>query len=232
MLLTATPMNILHSEWQDGCSGKRTSPGIMRQSSKRCRFEAGSNADLALELELTPTPKHTGAHTLKLEPTPQLVYSARSVLGGRPYQEDTYCVKPNFASKRPTYTPASRQSEGDDTSSANIHLQEHTGQLPSESHKELSLAGVFDGHGGAAVSKFVADNITSCLVRALEETHSTTSSQCTDQQMKESIHRAFVAVDQQLPSADNMPQECGTTAAVAVWDDSNIYVGNCGESTN
>lgn len=76
--------------------------------------------------------------------------------------------------------------------------------------------GVFDGHGGAKASAFVAENVASYLEAGLKQTKS----------IKTALTGCYEALDREFMETDNND---GTTAISALVVDKTLYVANAGD---
>jgi len=79
---------------------------------------------------------------------------------------------------------------------------------------------IFDGHGGAEVAKYCSENLHERI---------TTEPTFLSGDFEASIKSGFLKVDQEVGDNLNKPTE-GTTALIALIDDTRILVGNAGDS--
>ena len=83
---------------------------------------------------------------------------------------------------------------------------------------KVSLFGIFDGHGGADVVKFVKDRLPQLIKTYLNDL-------CP---VEQAFKNAFEKVDQELKFFDS--EYIGTTATIVLIKDNNIYCANVGDS--
>ncbi|XP_002961890.2 protein phosphatase 1G [Selaginella moellendorffii] len=82
----------------------------------------------------------------------------------------------------------------------------------------VSLIGVYDGHGGDQVARFCAGSMSTIL---------DCNQAFRDGNYARSLHQVFMEADSRAPGADC----CGSTATVAlVTDDGQVFLGNVGDS--
>ena len=83
---------------------------------------------------------------------------------------------------------------------------------------KVSLFGIFDGHGGSDVVKFVKDRLPQLIKTYLNDL-------CP---VEQAFKNAFEKVDQELKFFDS--EYIGTTATIVLIKDNNIYCANVGDS--
>lgn len=88
----------------------------------------------------------------------------------------------------------------------------------------FKLFGVFDGHAGSDVSKFVKENIEIYLKEALTYYN---ENNFTEEGIFHALKRCFILLDTNLPKDI---EDQGTTATVALVIEDNIWVANVGDS--
>eukprot|EP00195_Chlamydomonas_chlamydogama_P007383 CAMPEP_0202904626 /NCGR_PEP_ID=MMETSP1392-20130828/30372_1 /ASSEMBLY_ACC=CAM_ASM_000868 /TAXON_ID=225041 /ORGANISM="Chlamydomonas chlamydogama, Strain SAG 11-48b" /LENGTH=469 /DNA_ID=CAMNT_0049592355 /DNA_START=121 /DNA_END=1530 /DNA_ORIENTATION=+ len=85
-----------------------------------------------------------------------------------------------------------------------------------------ALFGVFDGHGGACVSNFCAQNMADCIAQKL-------SCASSSSQEATAVQEAFVSLDEQM-SQQVQGDQGGSTAVIVLVNEDRILCANCGDS--
>lgn len=132
-------------------------------------------------------------------------YAVRWETGGRPYNEDRYVAAPHFASI---------SSASTDSGTSNS----------TDSHVDLHMYAVFDGHGTDYCSQFASANIGRHIKQHLKEGTS-------EEFIRKAIEQSFMGIDGDLRQDDHKmhAQLAGTTAVVSLVGSDKIYVGSCGK---
>lgn len=100
------------------------------------------------------------------------------------------------------------------------HYMEDT-HIVSELSASQALVGVFDGHGGDAVSHFMRDHAT----RIFTETKEFKEGRYTD-----ALARTFLNADAELRRKKDLRNQCGSTATLLFFNGDTLHVGNVGDS--
>ena len=92
----------------------------------------------------------------------------------------------------------------------------------------ISVYGVFDGHGGGEISKFLKDEFWNFLTAEFK------SISCLDHsnEVKNAIHTTFLKIDRHLSTIRAIGQnhDPGSTAVIALKIKNKLYLGNLGDS--
>jgi serine/threonine protein phosphatase PrpC len=96
------------------------------------------------------------------------------------------------------------------------------------------LLGIFDGHSGAAASRFAKENIIECLMHTTQfnsycEALKTNDAEADIQLLKEALEDAFLSLDSLMRTSDTIGYE-GCTAVVCVITPSFYVCANAGDS--
>lgn len=104
-----------------------------------------------------------------------------------------------------------------------LYMEDRHVVIPtSEDDSNITIYAVFDGHGGEAAAEYCKDHIGDVLSESLYGPSSTPSSALT---------YAFKTIDERfLDLAQVRKMDDGTTALVALTNDSEVTVGNAGDS--
>lgn len=100
----------------------------------------------------------------------------------------------------------------------------HHEEIPS--HPNISLFGVFDGHGNAAVSDYVSKNMLTCILST-----NGFGSQASTSELEECLRQACLDMDEKLMNelADES-KKGGSTGIIALITSTHILVANVGDS--
>jgi protein phosphatase 1L len=85
----------------------------------------------------------------------------------------------------------------------------------------LSLFGIFDGHGGAHVAEYLKNNFPEVLAKIITENP--------NKDYSEIINIAIQTIDKDLEKLDNV-KECGSTGTIVLIDNDSIFCANVGDS--
>ena len=97
--------------------------------------------------------------------------------------------------------------------------------------QEWSYFGVFDGHAGASVSKYCAENLLSSVLAADDFKAATKSASCPNtDQLKSGTIAGFLEIDAKMRDLLSENDKSGSTAIVAFVSPNHIIFGNCGDS--
>ncbi len=97
--------------------------------------------------------------------------------------------------------------------------------LPGGKVYPVEVFGVFDGHGGAEASLYLAKHLQAELVKTLQEFHP--NGTLTDEGIWNALKLAFVRLSDRFKATG---ADSGTTATVAVMLDGNLWTANVGDS--
>lgn len=100
---------------------------------------------------------------------------------------------------------------------------------PKVSLDGWAFFGVFDGHAGAKVSQYCAENLLGCIVDQFEEN----DNNVTLEKAKEAIVKGFLTTDEKLkkePQWSTGEDRSGTTAITVMVTPTHVIWGNCGDS--
>ena len=92
--------------------------------------------------------------------------------------------------------------------------------LNNQNHN-LSLFGIFDGHGGGHVAEYLKNNFSEILTKIITENP--------NKEYSEIIKIAIQTIDKDLETKDNV-KECGSTGTIILIDNDIIYCANVGDS--
>lgn len=97
--------------------------------------------------------------------------------------------------------------------------------------QEWSYFGVFDGHAGASVSKYCADNLLGSILATDDFNAATKSASCPNiDQLKSGAKTGFLEMDAKMRDILAERDKSGSTAIVAFISPSFIVFSNCGDS--
>lgn len=107
-------------------------------------------------------------------------------------------------------------------------------KTPKLSLDGWAFFGVFDGHAGAKVSQYCAENLLTCITEQFEkESTDKEESTVSLERAKEGIVQGFLALDKKLkeePQWSSGEDRSGTTAITVMVSPTHIIWGNCGDS--
>lgn len=97
--------------------------------------------------------------------------------------------------------------------------------------QEWSYFGVFDGHAGASVSKYCADNLLGSILAADDFRAATKTASCPNaDQLKSGTIAGFLEMDAKMRDLLSEKDKSGSTAIVAFVSPNHVTFGNCGDS--
>lgn len=138
--------------------------------------------------------------------------------------------------KRPVTTKKNFHGENEALTYAGSSMQGWR-QTMEDSHKvSLSLptpmndwafAGVFDGHGGAKVSKYISRYLMRKIVKNIPRTAITNNN---EQEIKKGIKTSFLKIDQEMRTNKKIDDQSGSTAVCVLVSPTHYYFINCGDS--
>jgi len=102
----------------------------------------------------------------------------------------------------------------------------------SQDLQEWSYFGVFDGHAGASVSKYCAENLLTSILAADDFKAATTKSPSSPNanQLKTGTVAGFLEMDSKMRDVLSEKDKSGSTAIVALVSPNLVIFGNCGDS--
>lgn len=101
----------------------------------------------------------------------------------------------------------------------------------SQDLQDWSYFGVFDGHAGATVSKYCADNLLSSILAADDfKTATKISSSPNADQLKSGTIAGFLEMDAKMRDLLSEKDKSGSTAIIAFVSPNHVIFGNCGDS--
>lgn len=98
----------------------------------------------------------------------------------------------------------------------------HTQLLSLENDKKAAFFAVYDGHGGARVAEYAGNHLHNKI---------TSQSSYKEGNIEDAIKKAFLEIDQDMLSDEEMKDELsGTTAICVLIKDNKLFCGNVGDS--
>ncbi|KEH32480.1 putative protein-serine/threonine phosphatase [Medicago truncatula] len=141
------------------------------------------------------------------------LWGSSSICGNRPEMEDAIAVKPQF------FQVPSQMLMDD-------HLNENT------KYPQAHFFGVYDGHGGFQVANYCQERLHSALIEEIEARQSsldeTNGRNNWQENWNKVLFNCFQKVDDEIETL--APETAGSTAVVAILNQTHIIVANCGDS--
>mmetsp|Transcript_12820 Transcript_12820/g.20733 ORF Transcript_12820/g.20733 Transcript_12820/m.20733 type:complete len:329 (+) Transcript_12820:184-1170(+) len=118
-----------------------------------------------------------------------------------------------------------------------VHMEDtHVHEIGLDGFPNLSIFGVFDGHGGRMVSEYIEANLVKEFL-GNEKFQSLKGKSCAGAAdanvLGETVQQVFLSLDakmQNLDAVKNKEDHSGSTAVIAFVTPTHIVVGNCGDS--